>query len=239
MRIIFIRHGDPDYKNDTLTEKGWREAALLAERVSKWPVNDFYCSPLGRAQATASLSLAKMNRTAITYDWMQEFSYSITDPTTGRVGVPWDFMPSFWTNEPRFYDKNHWYEVPVIAANPEIKPKYDEVCNGLDALVEKYGYSRSGNLYHSANADGNDSTIVIFCHLGITFVMMSHLLGIAPTLLWQNCFTAPTSVTILAAEERLPGDAYFRTQVIGDTTHLYVGKEPVSPKGYFAEPFNL
>lgn len=26
MKIIFIRHGDPDYVNDTLTEKGRREA---------------------------------------------------------------------------------------------------------------------------------------------------------------------------------------------------------------------
>ena len=34
MRIIFVRHAEPDYANDTLTEKGWREAALLAERVS-------------------------------------------------------------------------------------------------------------------------------------------------------------------------------------------------------------
>ena len=33
MRILFIRHGDPDYANDTLTEKGHREAALLAERA--------------------------------------------------------------------------------------------------------------------------------------------------------------------------------------------------------------
>ena len=31
MRILLIRHGDPDYDNDTLTEKGRREAALLAE----------------------------------------------------------------------------------------------------------------------------------------------------------------------------------------------------------------
>ena len=59
MRIIFVRHGDPDYANDTLTEKGWREAALLAERVSGWDVTDFYVSPLGRAQDTASLSLKK------------------------------------------------------------------------------------------------------------------------------------------------------------------------------------
>ena len=38
MRILMIRHGDPDYVNDTLTEKGWREAALLADRqkTSGW-----------------------------------------------------------------------------------------------------------------------------------------------------------------------------------------------------------
>ena len=47
MRIIFVRHAEPDYANDTLTEKGWREAALLAERVSGWDVTDFYVSPHG------------------------------------------------------------------------------------------------------------------------------------------------------------------------------------------------
>ena len=33
MRILIIRHGDPDYENDTLTEKGHREASLLAEKL--------------------------------------------------------------------------------------------------------------------------------------------------------------------------------------------------------------
>ena len=31
MKIRFIRHGDPDYGNDTLTEKGRKEAQLLAK----------------------------------------------------------------------------------------------------------------------------------------------------------------------------------------------------------------
>lgn len=73
MRIIFIRHGDPDYSIDSLTEKGWREARLLAKRVSKWDVTDFYCSPLGRAKATASCTLEAVNRTAVTYSWLREF----------------------------------------------------------------------------------------------------------------------------------------------------------------------
>lgn len=36
MRLIFIRHGEPDYEHDSLTEKGWREAKLLAARTKDW-----------------------------------------------------------------------------------------------------------------------------------------------------------------------------------------------------------
>ncbi|MDE6124919.1 MAG: histidine phosphatase family protein, partial [Eubacterium sp.] len=50
MKIVICRHGDPYYEKDTLTEKGWREAELLAERISKLDVKDFYVSPLGRAK---------------------------------------------------------------------------------------------------------------------------------------------------------------------------------------------
>ena len=35
MEILIVRHGDPDYVNDTLTEKGKVEAQLLAEKLSK------------------------------------------------------------------------------------------------------------------------------------------------------------------------------------------------------------
>ncbi len=48
MRLIFIRHGDPDYVHDTLTEKGKREAELLAQRVKNWDVSKFYVSPVAR-----------------------------------------------------------------------------------------------------------------------------------------------------------------------------------------------
>lgn len=35
MKIIFIRHGEPNYEIDSLTEKGWREAELLSKRTAK------------------------------------------------------------------------------------------------------------------------------------------------------------------------------------------------------------
>ncbi len=246
MRIIFIRHGDPDYQNDTLTEKGIREATLLSERVAKWDnITQFYCSPLGRAKKTASYSLEKTGREAITYEWLKEFSYFIDDPVTGRHGVPWDFMPAYWTQIPQMYDKEDWKKTEIYRSNPELLPAYEEVCQGLDNLLSTYGYKRHNNYYVTTPKDTNAShlgtdaqdTIVIFCHLGITCMMMSHLLGVSPAILLHGFYLAPTSVTILCSEERMNGDAYFRAQVMGDTSHLLLGGEPISATGYFTDLF--
>lgn len=50
MKILIIRHGDPDYTIDSLTEKGKTEAELLSDRISKMDIKKFYVSPLGRAR---------------------------------------------------------------------------------------------------------------------------------------------------------------------------------------------
>ena len=36
MNLIFIRHAEPDYTIDSLTEKGFREAEMLANRTKDW-----------------------------------------------------------------------------------------------------------------------------------------------------------------------------------------------------------
>lgn len=69
MRILLIRHGDPDYVNDTLTEKGRREAALLAKRAVSMNMGECYKSPLGRAKDTATPCLEVTGKTAEILDW--------------------------------------------------------------------------------------------------------------------------------------------------------------------------
>jgi broad specificity phosphatase PhoE len=54
VRIFIVRHGDPDYEHDTLTEKGHREASLLAEKLKKEKIDYIYTSPLGRAKDTCA-----------------------------------------------------------------------------------------------------------------------------------------------------------------------------------------
>ena len=60
MKLVFVRHGDPDYVHDSLTAKGRVEAEILSGRIAGMKVRDFYCSPLGRAQETAAYSLEKI-----------------------------------------------------------------------------------------------------------------------------------------------------------------------------------
>ena len=54
MRIVFVRHGEPDYARDCLTENGKIQAALAAERLREEGIEEIYSSPLGRAAETAA-----------------------------------------------------------------------------------------------------------------------------------------------------------------------------------------
>lgn len=234
MRIIFIRHGDPDYVNDTLTEKGRVEARLLSDRVSKWDVKDFYCSPLGRARDTAAYSLDRIGREAVVYDWLQEFYYPIKDIETGNNRIAWDFMPSCWTKELRMYDKDDWMNSRLLSSG-EIAEKSKMVFEGIDGIIKEHGYERCGNYYNAVKP--NDDVIVIFAHLGVNFVMLSHILGISAPVLWQQFFIAPTSVTEICTEEREQGIAAFRVKKFGDISHLYAAGEKPSDSGFFRETF--
>lgn len=236
MKLVFIRHGDPDYARDSLTEKGWREAELLRARVCQMQVRDFYCSPLGRAQDTARVSLDALRRSAVTLDWLREFPGYVLDEATGKRRIPWDFMPGDWTKKYELYDKCAWLESPIMQTG-DVPAVYARVCTGIDTLLSEYGYHRDGNFYRTEQ--GNTDTLVFFCHLGVQFAILSHLLGIAPTLLWQGFFVAPTSVTMLASEERRRGEVYFRTQMLGDISHLYAAQEPMSLSGFFEETYSL
>lgn len=77
MKLVIVRHADPDYSIDSLTPTGWKEAELLSNRLVRTPADAYYVSPLGRANDTASLTLKKLGRTAETCEWLREFSRAL------------------------------------------------------------------------------------------------------------------------------------------------------------------
>ncbi len=225
MKLIIIRHADPDYAKDSLTETGFREAELLSERLIHMNIKAFYVSPLGRARATAKPTLDKMGREAEVLDWLREFPARINGKEgAADGGCAWDWLPSQWTESPCFFDRESWMTDPRFteAGVPE---EYKKVCMGLDSLLEAHGYKREKNYYRATAA--NEDTVVLFCHFGLECVLLSRLLNISPMQLWHGTCAAPSSVTTLVTEERREGIAYFRMGSFGDTSHLYIkGVEP-------------
>ncbi len=235
MRLLMIRHGDPDYVHDSLTEKGWREARLLRDRLTKEKIDYFYCSPLGRARATARPTLEALGRTAEICDWLREFDGSVTNPTTGAPRRAWDQLPSFVNEHDEFFDRDKWKKAPFFA-NSDVPEKYDMVCRELDALLARHGYVHEGHLFRVTHE--NTDTIAFFCHYGVECVLLSHLLSIPPVALWQGCVALTTSVTTLHTEERVQGIASLRCCGFSDVSHLYAGGEPASFQARFCEVYS-
>ena len=256
MRLLIIRHGDPDYKNDSLTEQGWREAEMLAEMLAKkfeeneaipQGVSDagaeaarsetfFYVSPYGRARDTASLTLKKLGRTAEVMPWLREFDVFIDRPDDpDKVRIPWDWLPQDWTADPKFYEKDHWFENERMAAS-KVWDEYRKVTGELDNLLAKHGYRREGGYYRAERP--NKDTIVLFCHFGVSSVLLSHLWNVSPMVVWHGFCAAPTSVTTVVTEERRKGIASFRMLAYGNTSHLYVNGESPSFSARFCECYD-
>lgn len=236
MRIMIVRHAEPDYSIDSLTEKGWREAEYLSERLKTMDVKAFYVSPLGRAKDTASCTLKKINREAEECQWLREFDAPIQRPdVTEKKKNTWDWLPQDWTKEPRYFSVDQWYETEIMQEG-QVKEEYDRVTGQLDLLLERHGYRREGRFYRAV--EPNEDTIVLFCHFGITCVLLSHLLNISPMQLWHGTCAAPSSVTTVVTEERREGIAYFRMGSFGDISHLYAQGEKPSFAARFCEMYS-
>ncbi len=236
MKLLIIRHGDPDYENDTLTEKGEREAKLLADRIAGLDVREYYCSPLGRAKKTASYTLERAGRKAVICDWLREFdTVLVKDVETGKKRLAWDQLPAMWTNVREFYDKDEWLNVPMMKSEG-MADAAAHVTGSLDKVLSEHGYMRSGNYYLAKKP--NSDTLVFFCHFGVSCVLLAHLLGVSPMVLWHGVIALPTSVTTLCTEERREGIAYFRMSGFGDISHLYAGGEGPAFSGRFCEMYS-
>lgn len=235
MRLLFIRHGDPDYENDTLTEKGVREAEILADRLQGEKMDYIYLSPQGRAQRTGEATLKRLGRTGETFAWLREFTTPVFLPQSGEKHLIWDFMPSFMDKYPQLYSASGWQDVPFIR-DSGVPQAYRAVCEGIDGVLSEHGYVRRGSFYAAERP--NRDTLVFFCHFGATAVILSHLFNQSPVALLQHFAAAPTSVTTVYTEERERGIASFRCASYGDVSHLYVAREPVSFSGRFCETYD-
>lgn len=249
MKLVFIRHGEPDYEHDSLTPDGCIEAELLADYLTGKRMDEIFVSPLGRAQKTADYTLKKLGRTAETLPWLREFDAQVrvwedaemeaampeefvVPPHTPRLA--WDILPAYLYSRPNYLHPTNWRDTEVCA-HSDMEEKYDRVAAAFDALLAAHGYVREGNVYRVEQS--SDEVLVFFCHFGVTCILLSHLITVSPFALWHGFVSLPTGVTVVNTEERVQGIANFRCERFGDLSHLALGGKPASFAARFCERF--
>ncbi len=176
MKIIFVRHGDPDYEKDCLTEEGRLQAAATAERLKNEGISRIFSSPMGRACETASYTADKLGLTIEKLDFMHEIGWG--NPSGDEImkeGHPWTLGYKMFceTADCRKLDK--WREHPYFKDNKCIE-YYDRIAAGIDGLIEQFGYIRKDDRYFCVRE--NRETIALFSHGGSGACALSHILNI-------------------------------------------------------------
>ncbi len=235
MRLLIIRHGDPDYEVDGLTQQGQIEATLLAERLYKTEsIDHFYVSSYGRARLTAKPTLEKFGKTGEICDWLHEFDTRVTWEEGNHASLAWDVLPRIFTEKENAFLPDAWWQDPALM-QAGIKEAYDHVNEEMDRVLSRHGYDRCGRYYTAR--ENNKETIAFFCHFGVEVVLLSHILNLSPIPLWQGTIALPTGITELVTEEREKGIAYFRLNRFGDVAHLTMNGEVPSFSGRFCETY--
>lgn len=235
MEIIIVRHAEPNYEIDSLTEKGWREAELLSNKLSKLHIDEFYCSPQGRAKDTASFTMDKAEKELVICEWLREFKGHVKYDFLDKPIRCWDMLPSYWTKQDEYYTREDWYKTQLMQSGT-VEEEYKWVTSELDKFLAEHGYVHDGGIFRVERE--NHDRIVLFCHFGISCVILAHMLGVSPVTFFQGFVMQPSSVTSIVTEEREKGIACFRIRSYGDISHLYVADEEPSFMARFCECFS-
>ena len=235
MRILIVRHAEPDYVHDSLTERGKKEAFLLGKRLSQIEASAYYVSPLGRAQETASYALRLVGKTATVLPWLAEFRGRTISSLTGEKRIPWDYHTDEWYDHKQLADRDSWTNDPLICSG-NVEQIWNETKEGIDALLHAHGYDRQDGIYRCEN--NTDETIILFCHYAIGMAILAHLINLPPLPLWQGFLCLPSAVTTIVTQERRKGEVEFRCVSLGDISHLLYEKQAPSLAGLFPERYN-
>ncbi len=182
MRLVFVRHGEPDYANDCLTDNGKIQAKSTAERLKKENISEVYASPMGRAKETASFTAKKLGLDVQILDFMHEIDWGDIEKKESENsskleydGHPWTLAYKLLTENPEYVGSPAWRDHHCFRDNICME-YYELVSTGMDEFLSRFGLLREGGLYKCVEEDTR--TIALFAHGGSGAVMFSHLLSL-------------------------------------------------------------
>ncbi len=208
LQILIVRHASPIYEIDSITEKGEKQASLLAERIKKLEkIDAIYVSPLGRAIKTAGYIARATGIKPEELQWLREVD---------KGDCPWGKPHNEYLRAGKFADPILWED--EYWAGKELRQVYEEVSSGLDKLLSEYGYTRNGFTYKVKKS--NEITICLVCHGGVSIVLLSHLLQWHLPLSYAHVSILETGTARILFKEQGENDAVPVLIALNEISHF-------------------
>lgn len=223
MRIIFVRHGHPNYELDCLTELGHKHGEAVAKRLKREPIEKIYSSTCGRAMETAEHIDVNFGLGVEGLEFMREIKWGSADGAPVYAdGHPWmssDYMVAEGMDLLDFAwrEKEPYRNNKVIAAADLLGEKLDE-------WLATLGYRREGQYYRVENE--NHRTIVLVSHGGASSAALAHLFNLPFSFVCSAICPDYTAVTVVSLSGKIGEKIAPRFELMNDARHIReIGKE--------------
>lgn len=220
MLLYIVRHGDPVYETDSLTERGKLQAEAVGKRLFDAKIDRIFSSPMGRAKETAEPACRLLGLEKSIEEWTHEIGREKMTPFPDGKMKSITFVQNtyYLENGNRDLPYNRAYECCGInESNMESAVKYIEQ-NGKDFL-ERLGYREENGVYRILRK--NEEKVALFCHAAFSRAWISVLLHIPLHIMWSSFQYTHTGVTVLEFKNNENGITAPTCLCYSDISHLY------------------
>lgn len=215
-----MRHGEPEWVIDglnidhpSLTERGRRQAARMADALADEPFDEILVSPLERARETAAPLYMRMGRPEVVDEWLSEIRSPVWQ------GTPREKAEAAFAQERSRPSHERWSGLSELGGEAN-RDFIDRIRAGCRQFLADRGIIQvPGELPVWEMADPN-KRICLVAHAGTNSATISYLLGLQPTPWeWDRFVLGHASITRLESLEL--GDGFtFAVTRLADVEHL-------------------
>jgi len=229
MRIIFVRHGHPDYVKDCLTALGHQHGAAVAERLKGEPIERIFSSTCGRAMETAAHIDENFGLGVEGLEFMREIKWGSVDGTEiFENGHPWITSDYLVAQGQDLLEKD-WRETQLYRNN-KVVTAADTLAEKFDEWVSGFGYTREGDYYRVGKVTHH--TIALVSHGGASSAALAHLFNLPFPFVCSAICPDYTAVTVVTFEEKEGELTAPRFEIMNDARHIYKGKQGTAGRVY-------
>lgn len=205
MILYYVRHGDPIYTPDSLTELGIKQADALSKRFQLYGLDEIYSSTSIRAQMTAQPTCDLLHKEKTLLDWTNEnYVFSEFTVEDEMEGCSWIFQSKkykalFNTSTVQKMGMK-WYKDPIFK-DLRVKSGMERVGQEADSFLAMLGFKhiRENGCYKVIQK--NSKRIALFAHEAFGKAFLSHVLDIPYPIVSTRMQLGHSSVTVLYFDE--------------------------------------